>query len=129
MNALQILRTGEPDELRTFELGRLELYRVGSMVIGRAIYEPGWRWTQHVRPLVDTELCEVAHVGLVVSGSAGVLMADGTDVVLRAGDFFAIPSGHDSWVIGDEQYVSLHLLGADAYAAPALDESGTPDPA
>jgi hypothetical protein len=99
------------------------------MVIGRAIYEPGWRWTQHVRPLVDTELCEVAHVGLVVSGSAGVLMADGTDVVLRAGDFFAIPSGHDSWVIGDEQYVSLHLLGADAYAAPALDESGTPDPA
>jgi hypothetical protein len=129
MNALQILRTGEPDEVRTFELGRLELYRVGSMVIGRAIYEPGWRWTQHVRPLVDTELCEVAHVGLVVSGSAGVLMADGTDVVLRAGDFFAIPSGHDSWVIGDEQYVSLHLLGADAYAAPALDESGTPDPA
>jgi hypothetical protein len=129
MNALQILRTGEPDEVRTFELGRLELYRVGSMVIGRAIYEPGWRWTQHVRPLVDTELCEVAHVGLVVSGSAGVLMADGTDVVLRSGDFFAIPSGHDSWVIGDEQYVSLHLLGADAYAAPALDESGTPDPA
>ena len=117
MNALQILSAGEPDEVRTFELGCLELYRVGPMTIGRATYEPGWRWSQHVQPVAGTDLCEVEHVGFVVSGSAGVLMADGTEAVMREGDFFAIPGGHDSWVIGDEQYVSLHLLGADSYAA------------
>ena len=122
MNALQISPTGEPDEVRDFELGRLELYRVGSMTIGRASYEPGWRWSQHVRPVAGTDLCEVEHVGYVVSGSAAVLMADGTEVALREGDFFAIPGGHDSWVIGDERYVSLHLLGADGYAAPAQPE-------
>lgn len=115
MNALQILRSGEPDEIREFELGRLELYGLGPMLVGRAIYEPGWRWSEHVRPVVGTHLCEVAHVGVVLSGSAAVLMSDGTELVMREGDFFAIPSGHDSWVVGDEPYVSLHMLGADTY--------------
>jgi quercetin dioxygenase-like cupin family protein len=113
---LQIVSVGAPIETRDFELGRFELYRVGGREVGRAIYAPGWRWTEHVRPIAATELCEVEHVGIVVSGSAGVRMADGTEHVLRAGDLFAIPPGHDSWVIGDDEYVSLHLLGADAYA-------------
>ena len=108
--------TGAPVETREFELGRFELYRIAGREFGRAIYAPGWRWSVHVRPIAGTELCEVEHVGIVISGAAGVRMADGTERVLRAGEFFAIPPGHDSWVIGDEQYVSLHLLGADAYA-------------
>jgi quercetin dioxygenase-like cupin family protein len=112
----EIVPTGAPVEIRTFNHGRFELYRVGGREIGRAIYAPGWRWSAHVAPIAGTPLCQVEHVGLVVSGAAGVRMADGTELVLRAGDFFAIPPGHDSWVIGAEEYVSLHLLGADAYA-------------
>jgi quercetin dioxygenase-like cupin family protein len=106
-----------------FELGRLELYRVGALEIGRAVYEPGWRWTEHVRPVAGTELCEVSHVGLVVSGSVAVRMADGREFVIEPGDFFAIPGGHDSWVIGDEPYVSLHLMGAETYAAPTSNRT------
>lgn len=116
MTKLEIVPTKTPAEIRTFSYGRFELYRVGGREIGRAIYTPGWRWSTHVGPVAGTPLCEVEHVGLVVSGAAAVRMADGTEIVLRAGDFFAIPAGHDSWVIGDEEYVSLHLLGADAYA-------------
>jgi quercetin dioxygenase-like cupin family protein len=112
----EIVRLGEPDEVREFTLGCFELYRIGGREIGRAVYEPGWRWTEHVRPIAGTELCQVGHLGLVLSGTAGVKMADASERVLRAGDFFAIPPGHDRWVIGDEQYVSLHLLGAESYA-------------
>lgn len=127
VDALAIVRTGYPHEVREFELGRLELYRIGATDVGRAIYEPGWRWSEHVRPLVGTELCEVNHVGLVLSGSAAVRMADGQECVIAAGDFFAIPPGHDSWVIGDERYVSLHLQGAETYAAAARDDGTGPD--
>ena len=116
MTQPEIVPTGTPAETRTFSHGRFELYRIAGREIGRAIYAPGWRWSEHVGPVAGTPLCEVDHVGLVVSGAAGVRMADGTELVLRAGDFFAIPPGHDSWVIGDEEYVSLHLLGAGAYA-------------
>jgi quercetin dioxygenase-like cupin family protein len=127
VDGIQILRTGEPDEVREFDLGRLELYRIGTLQIGRAIYEPGWRWSEHVRPVAGTDLCEIGHVGLVVSGSAAVRMANGEETVMSPGDFFAIPGGHDSWVIGDERYVSLHLLGAEAYAAPTSQANGAPD--
>jgi uncharacterized protein (TIGR00369 family) len=127
MEAPSILRTGEPVEVREFELGRLELYRIGSAEIGRAVYEPGWRWSEHVRPIAGTDLCEVSHVGVVLDGAAGVRMRDGYEFVISAGDFFAIPEGHDSWVVGDGQYVSLHLSGADAYAAPAAHTDGEPD--
>ncbi len=85
------------------------------MEIGRAIYKPGWRWTEHIRPTAGTELCEVEHVGLVVSGQAAVKMRDGSELTLGPGDLFNIPAGHDSWVIGDEEYVSLHFTGTDRY--------------
>ena len=91
--------------------------RIGGLTVGRARYEPGWKWSVHVAPTAGTPTCPVAHVGLVVSGHAKVRMdADGREVDLRAGDLFAIAPGHDSWVVGDEPYVSLHFLGADEYA-------------
>lgn len=96
--------------------------------MGRAIYEPGWRWTEHVRPLAGTELCEISHVGFVVAGNARVRMRQGEEFGLAPGDFFAIPPGHDSWVVGDEPYVSLHLAGADAYAAMTPPQSPGPEP-
>jgi quercetin dioxygenase-like cupin family protein len=116
---LQISRFEQPIESRTFEKGSLDLLNVGGMTIGRASYEPGWRWSEHVAPTAGTELCEVEHVGMVLSGRAAVRMQDGTEFVMEAGDVFAVPPGHDSWVVGDQAYVSLHLLGATSYAAPA----------
>lgn len=109
-------RFESPDETRIFEKGRFDLVRLGGLTIGRASYEPGWRWSTHVGPLTGTALCEVEHVGLVLAGRAAVAMADGTQVELAAGSLFHIPAlAHDSWVIGDEPYVSLHFQGADHY--------------
>jgi len=105
-----------PDETRVFEKGRFEIVTIGGMTIGRAAYDPGWKWSKHVGPSAKTPLCMVEHVGLVVSGRAKVLMEDGTEIDLNAGDLFAIGPGHDSWVVGDQPYVSLHFLGAEAYA-------------
>jgi quercetin dioxygenase-like cupin family protein len=90
--------------------------RIGGLTVGRARYEPGWKWSVHVAPTAGTDTCQVEHVGLVVSGQAKVLMDDGRELDLRAGDLFSIAPGHDSWVVGDEPYVSLHFLGADDYA-------------
>jgi quercetin dioxygenase-like cupin family protein len=103
-------------ERRSFEKGSFEVVEIGGITVGRAIYEPGWRWSEHVKPTAGTESCEVEHVGLVVSGRAVIAMDDGTEVEVGPGDLFAVPPGHDSWVVGDEPYVSLHFLGADAYA-------------
>ncbi|MDT5062985.1 MAG: hypothetical protein QOH63_3444 [Acidobacteriota bacterium] len=113
-----ILKSFEtPDETRVFEKGRLDIVRIGGMTVGRASYEPGWKWSEHVSPLAGTTLCEVEHVGLVISGRAMAAMKDGVEVELTAGSLFYVPPiAHDSWVIGDEPYVSLHFLGADQYA-------------
>jgi mannose-6-phosphate isomerase-like protein (cupin superfamily) len=104
-------------EVREFPRGRFQLCHVAGQTIGRARYEPGWRWSRDVGPSADTTLCELDHVGVVVAGRAAVQMADGEEFVLSAGDAFAIPAGHDSWVLGDEPYESIHLLGAEDYAA------------
>jgi hypothetical protein len=107
-----------PDEVREFERGRFELVRIGGMVVGRATYEPGWRWSQHVGGGVggSESRCQVEHVGLVISGRAAVLMDDGEERVMEPGHLFYVAPGHDSWVVGDEPYVSLHFLGAGDYA-------------
>ena len=109
-------RFEQPDEVRKFEKGKFEIVRIGGMTIGRATYEPGWRWSLHVGPAVGASSCSVEHVGIVVSGRATAAMDDGAITEMRPGDVFHIAPGHDSWVIGDEPYVSLHFLGADHYA-------------
>ena len=111
-----IKRFNSPDEIRDFEKGKFELVRIGDMTIGRASYEPGWRWSVHVGAASGAKSCEVDHVGLVVTGHAKVLMDDGREIDLTPGDLFSIGPGHDSWVVGDEQYVSLHFMGAEGYA-------------
>ena len=112
-----VKRFEEPDEIREMQKGRFELVNAGGMTIGRATYEPGWRWSEHVGPGVGSKLCSVEHVGLVVSGTCAVALEDGRVFELHAGDLFHVPAEpHDSWVIGDEQYVSLHFLGASHYA-------------
>ncbi|HZQ65499.1 MAG TPA: cupin domain-containing protein [Gaiellaceae bacterium] len=114
---LELVHLDAPAETREFEKGRFEVYRVGSVTVGRATYEPGWRWSEHVAPTAGTASCLVEHVGLVLSGQAAVRMDDGTERLMKAGDLFYVPPGHDSWVVGDEPYVSLHMLGSESYAA------------
>lgn len=116
MDRLEIKRFEEAEEVRRFGHGVFELVKIGGLTVGRASYEPGWKWSEHVGE-TPQERCQVEHVGLVVSGRAAVLMDDGTEVVMEPGDLFAIPPGHDSWVVGDEPYVSLHFLGAEDYAS------------
>jgi quercetin dioxygenase-like cupin family protein len=113
---LLIKRFETPDEVRIFEKGRFELVRIGGMAIGRATYEPGWKWSTHVSHVVGTSSCRVEHVGIVVSGEAACAMDDGRVYIMKPGDVFYIGPGHDSWVVGDKPYVSLHVLGADKYA-------------
>ena len=108
-----------PDEVRMLQKGRFELVHLGGMTIGRATYEPGWKWSEHVGPSVGATRCHVEHVGLVLSGRATAAFDDGTVFELRAGELFYIPPiPHDSWVVDDQPYVSLHFLGADHYATP-----------
>jgi quercetin dioxygenase-like cupin family protein len=113
---LELINFDDPVETREFEKGRFELYRVGPATLGRASYEPGWRWSEHVGAALGQASCQVEHVGLVLSGQAAVRMDDGTERVMKAGDFFYVPPGHDSWVVGDEPYVSLHIVGGEGYA-------------
>jgi quercetin dioxygenase-like cupin family protein len=113
---LVLIDLADPSEVRRFERGRFEVYRVGPMTLGRATYEPGWQWSKHVGAVSGQRFCEVEHVGLVMSGKAAVSMADGREWVMKAGTLFYVPPNHDSWVIGDEPYVSLHIMGSEGYA-------------
>lgn len=116
MNEVILKRFEQPDEVREFEKGRFEIVRLGGLTLGRARYEPGWKWSVHVSPLAGTELCSVEHVGLVISGRAVAAMLGGPVIDLAPGTLFHIPPApHDSWVVGDEPYVSLHFLGAGDY--------------
>ena len=110
-------RFENPDEVREFPNGRFELVNIGGMTIGRARYEPGWHWSADVGPEIGLQLCSVEHLGLVLEGRATVSFEDGRIWELTPGTLFHVPpEPHDSWVLGDEPYVSLHFLGASHYA-------------
>ena len=113
-----------PDEIRIFPKGRFEIVHLGGVTIGRATYEPGWRWSEHVGRAIGSLSCQVEHVGMVISGRATAAMVDGSIVEMKPGDLFYVPPGHDSWVVGGEPYVSIHLMGADDYARHAAPHSG-----
>ena len=106
-----------PDEVRYFEKGKFELIKLNNMLIGKATYNPGWKWSAHVSPLSKTKFCEVEHYGKVLSGSATVFLPNDNTYILKEGDLFYVSKeSHDSWVIGDQKYISLHFLGAESYA-------------
>lgn len=114
-SAARTRRFDAADERREFPLGHLDLVQIGGMTVGRAEYAPGWRWSEHVGAERGERSCQVAHLGLVVSGRNRVQMDDGRVLDLGPGDLFEIGPGHDSCVVGDERYVSIHFLGADQY--------------
>jgi hypothetical protein len=119
MTSLDVIlrRFEEPDEVREFEKGRFEVIRLAGQTYGRATYQPGWKWSEHVGRAIGQQRCHVEHVGLVLAGVATAAFEDGRVVELRAGTLFYIPPvPHDSWVIGEQEYISLHFLGASDYA-------------
>jgi class 3 adenylate cyclase len=109
-------RFDRPDEIRAVEKARIELVELGDLAIGRAVFEPGWRWSEHVKPIVGTESCQVHHIGYVVSGHLRIEMNDGASLDVMGGDAFEIPPGHDAWVIGDEPWVSVDWAGRRLFA-------------
>jgi len=107
---------GVPDEVRKFDKGRVELVNIGGATIGRAVFEPGWRWSTSIKPLVNTKSCEAPHFQYHVSGTIKVLMDDGTEKEFKAGDVSLLPSGHDAWVVGNEPVVVVDFQGMVDYA-------------
>lgn len=117
MDEVILKQFDDPDEATHFKKGKFETVTLGGMTIGRATYQPGWKWSKDVGPGIGESFCTVEHVGMVVSGCATAAFSDGRVTEMKAGDLFYVPSEpHDSWVVGDEPYVSLHFLGAAQYA-------------
>jgi quercetin dioxygenase-like cupin family protein len=105
-----------PDETRRFEKGRVDLLNIGGATIGRLTLEPGWRWSEHVKPIAGTAWCEAPHFQYQVSGRLHVVMQDGTEFESGPGEVHALPQGHDGWVVGDEPVVLVDWWGASNYA-------------
>ena len=116
MGKLEVKSTNIPDETRTFEKGKLELVKIGEATVGRAVLQPGWRWSTHVKPIAKTKSCEAPHFQYHVSGTLHVLMDDGTEKDLKAGDVALVPPGHDGWVVGNEPVVMVDFQGMVDYA-------------
>ncbi|HUP82598.1 MAG TPA: adenylate/guanylate cyclase domain-containing protein [Candidatus Limnocylindria bacterium] len=123
MAKLQKRSLNTPDEVRPVGRGRLEVVSIDDAAFGRIVYQPGWRWTTDVRAIAGTDLCEIHHMGYVISGQLHTEMRDGSTMEAVAGDIFEIPPGHDAWVVGDEPWVSIDWRGRRHFAAQR-DASG-----
>jgi hypothetical protein len=105
-----------PDETRNFEFGAARLLKIGGAEIAMLTLQPGWRWSDHVKPIAGTELCEAPHFQYHVHGTLHIVMGDGTELDARPGDVTALPQGHDAWVVGNEPVVVVDWYGASNYA-------------
>jgi quercetin dioxygenase-like cupin family protein len=115
---LEVKSHGSPDEVRSPDKTRVEVVRFEGFTLGRFTFEPGWRWSECVKPVVKTDSCQVSHVGYVVSGRITVRVKDGTQKTITAGDSYTIPPGHDAWVEGNERFVGIEVMSAEQYAKP-----------
>ena len=119
VGGMQGKNLNSPDETRSFDHGKMEVVELGNVTVGRATFEPGWRWSEHVKPIAGTDSCQVPHVGYIISGRLGIAMDDGTEQEFGPDEAFVIPPGHDGWVVGDEPCIALDFAGADEYAKGA----------
>jgi quercetin dioxygenase-like cupin family protein len=110
-----------PEETRSVKNGTIDVVKLGDVTAMRVRFEPGWRWSECVKPVVGTKSCEVGHLMHVVSGRMGVRMNNGSEVEFGPGDVGVIPPGHDAWIIGDEAFVGIDFEGGATYAMPAID--------
>ncbi|WP_231642013.1 cupin domain-containing protein [Nocardia sp. NRRL S-836] len=118
MSGLLVKSFDSPEETRPFEqgMGRLDLLNSEGGPVGRAVFQPGWRWSEHVKPLAGTDTCQVAHRGYCVSGRMMIVMDDGQEEEIKPGDFMMAAPGHDAWVVGAEPCVLVDWQGMDDYA-------------
>jgi hypothetical protein len=105
-----------PDETRTFDHGQVQVVKIGESTIGRYTFEPGWRWSESVKPIAKTDSCQAHHVGYILSGRLHVKTDDGGEAELGPGEAYEIHPGHDGWVVGDEAVTSVEFMGAEKYA-------------
>jgi hypothetical protein len=108
-----------PDETRSFDHGEMNLVMIEGATIGRAVFRPGWKWSNDVKPIAGTETCQAPHTGYIVSGRMHIVMDDGTEGEVGPGDAMVISPGHDAWVVGEEECVMLDWSGSVDYARPA----------
>jgi hypothetical protein len=108
-----------PEEVRSFPNGEAQILNIGGAEIGRLVFQPGWRWSNDVKPLAGTDSCEAPHFQYHISGTLAIRMDDGTEIMARAGDITSLPKGHDAWVVGDEPVVVVDWFGASNYARHA----------
>lgn len=116
MKKMEVKSFNSPDEVRKFDKGKLELMKIGGAVVGRAIFQPGWKWSKSVKPIAKTESCEAPHFQYHVSGTIRIKMDDGTEVDVKPGQVSFVPTGHDAWVVGDEPVVIVDFQGMLDYA-------------
>ena len=118
VKTLQVKPSDSPDELRTPDKTRLEVVRLEGYTIARMTLEPGWRWSECIKPVVGTDSCQVSHVGHAISGQITVRLDDGTEQTVRAGDSYTIPPGHDAWVEGSAPFVGIEVMSAEQFGKP-----------
>ena len=106
----------KPDEVRSFPKGRIEVLKMGGSTVGRAVLEPGWKWSECIQPIAKTKSCEAKHFQYHVAGVLRVRMDNGTEVDCKPGDASLLPSGHDAWVVGDEPAIIVDFQGMIDFA-------------
>jgi len=111
-------RLDHPDEVRSFPHGRVEIFEIGDNIVGRTLYEPGWRWSADVRPIAGTDLCMYHHLGYCLTGVLHVVLEDGTSLEIGPEEAFEIPPGHDAWVVGGEPWITVDFAGMRSFARP-----------
>ena len=109
MAGVRALDFDAPDETRTPEKTRIEVVRVGSTTAARFSFEPGWKWSDCIKPVVQTESCQLHHEGTLVQGRMHVVHDDGSEMEIGPGDAYVIQPGHDAWVVGDEPFVGYEF--------------------
>lgn len=105
-----------PHERRTPPKTQVDVVRLEGFTLGRLTFEPGWRWSNDIKPVAGTESCQVSHVGYIVSGQLGLRLPDGSEAFVQPGESYTIPPGHDGWVVGDEPLVCIEVLSAEQFA-------------
>ncbi|HZC82930.1 MAG TPA: cupin domain-containing protein [Rubrobacter sp.] len=121
---LQRKNLDSPDETRTFDQGRSQVVTLGDFAVTRNILLPGWKWSEHVKPIAQTDSCQVKHTGYVVSGRMALAMDDGSQEEFGAGDAYVIPPGHDAWVVGDEACVVVDVSSETAEKFAKEEDKG-----
>lgn len=125
MFKVRIKNFQQADEVRQFEKGKLEIVKIGDVDIGKFTLEPGWRWSKHIKPVVQTDWCEVEHFQYLLSGHLRIMTTDGEESDIAPGEVLFLPPGHDAWVSGDETVVLIDWMGAVNYAKKAKDASSS----